>query len=283
MSTELRQLVFGERTYIMGVVNVTPDSFSGDGLMSAKKWVYAAVKLANHVARNGADIIDIGGESSRPAKIYSGVTSVSALEEERRVVPVIEQLKKTCVVPISIDTQKASVAEKALRAGATMINDVSMLKDPAMAYVAASNEATLIITHNRDLKRSNDVIDLIETDLGKAIEQSVFDGMEKSRIIVDPGIGFGKTTQQNLEILKNLGKLKKALKLPLLIGTSRKSFIGNVLGNNVTDRLMGTAATVSTAISNGADIVRVHDVKEIRDVSRMTDAIVRGWDQGLKT
>ena len=250
MSTQSNQITFGERTYLMGIVNVTPDSFSGDGLMDSNKWVDSALKLANRSIFNGADIIDIGGESTRPSKIYSEVTPVSALEEERRVIPVITRLNKICDVPISIDTQKASVAEKALKAGATMVNDVSMLKDPAMSYVAASNQAILIITHNRDIKQSNDVIELIETDLGEAIEKSVSDGMKRSRIIVDPGIGFGKTTQQNLKILKNLRKLKNELRMPLLVGTSRKSFIGNVLDNEVTDRLMGTAATVSIAISN---------------------------------
>lgn len=264
-NTEFR---WGERTYIMGVLNLTPDSFSGDGL----SWdTEAALAQAKRFTAQGADIIDIGGESTRP-----GGQTVSAAEEIKRVIPAIERLAGELSVPISIDTYKASVARRAVAAGARMINDVwGLRQDAALARVAAEAGLPLVLTSNQRDEPAADIISGIVSDLERAIRQAVAAGVPRECIIIDPGIGFGKSLEQNLEILRRLAELKQ-LGRPILLGTSRKSLIGLVLDLPVEERLLGTAATVAIGIANGADIVRVHDVKEMREVSRMSDAIVRG-------
>lgn len=264
-NTEFR---WGERTYIMGVLNLTPDSFSGDGL----SWdTDAALAQAKRFTAQGADIIDIGGESTRP-----GGQTISAAEEIKRVIPAIERLAGELSVPISIDTYKASVARRAVAAGARMINDVwGLRQDAALARVAAEAGLPLVLTSNQRDEPAADIISGIVSDLERAIRQAVAAGVPRECIIIDPGIGFGKSLQQNLEILRRLAELKQ-LGRPILLGTSRKSMIGLVLDLPVEERLLGTAATVAIGIANGADIVRVHDVKEMREVSRMSDAIVRG-------
>lgn len=264
-NTEFR---WGERTYIMGVLNLTPDSFSGDGL----SWdTEAALAQARRFAAQGADIIDIGGESTRPDG-----QAVSADEEIKRVIPAIERLAGELSVPVSIDTYKASVARRAVAAGARMINDVwGLRQDTGLARVAAEAGLPLVLTSNQRDRPVADIISGVVSDLEWAIRQAIAAGVPKENIIVDPGIGFGKSLKQNLEILHRLAELKR-LGRPILLGTSRKSMIGLVLDLPVEKRLLGTAATVAIGIANGADIVRVHDVKEMREVSRMSDAIVRG-------
>ncbi|MBI4338429.1 MAG: dihydropteroate synthase [Chloroflexi bacterium] len=276
---------WGRRTYIMGVINVTPNSFSGDGVMD----VDAAVAQGMRFAAEGADILDVGGESTRPpstarveglrfGKRYGQQAgAISAEEEASRVVPVIERLAKEVSVPISVDTYKAEVARRALAAGASVINDVWGLKaDPGVAEVAAEARAPLILMHNQHGTQYVDFLRDVRSSLERSAVQAMEAGVAPERIILDPGFGFGKTPQHNLELLRRLRELK-TLGYPLLVGTSRKSTIGLVLGLPAEERVEGTAATVAVSITNGADIVRVHDVKAMARVAKMTDAIVRGW------
>lgn len=258
---------WGERTYVMGIVNVAPDSFSGDGLTDAD----AAVAQAKRFVADGADIIDVGGESTRP-----NYTPVSLEEELRRVLPVVERLARDLPAPVSIDTYKSAVAREAVAAGARMINDVWGLKrDPALARVAAEKAVPLVVTQNQRDGRFGDFFPELIADLRRSVQTALDAGVEPGNIIIDPGVGFGKTVDQNLEIVRRLAELK-ALGLPILLGTSRKSFIGLVLDEPAGRRLEGTAASVAIGIANGADLVRVHDVAEMVRVVRMSDAIVRG-------
>jgi len=255
------------RTYVMGIVNVTPDSFSGDGLDGS---VVASLEQAKRFVEYGADIIDVGGESTRP-----GSDQITADEELRRVIPVIKKLTKEISVPISIDTYRAKVTEKAIAAGAHMINDVwGFKKDPDIAEVAAGYDIPVVITQNQRGFSYVDVIPDLIADLQKSIDMALGTGIKWENIILDPGVGFGKTVEQNLEIIRRLMELK-ALKRPILLGTSRKSFIGHTLDLPVEQRLEGTAATVAIGIANGANIIRVHDVKEMVRVVKMSDAVAR--------
>jgi len=261
------KLPLGRKTYIMGILNVTPDSFSDGGRYSRLE---DALDHARRMVEEGADIIDVGGESTRP-----GFEKVSAPEEINRVIPVVERLVEEIGVPVSVDTMKACVAEKALKAGADIINDVWGLQgDSGMAEVVANYGAGVIMMHNRNDMVYRDLMGEIAAFLQKSISIGEKAGIPRHNMVVDPGIGFGKTTEHNLEVMRRLKELK-SLDLPLLIGTSRKSMIGNVLGLPVDQRLEGTAATVALGIAGGADIVRVHDVGEMARVARMTDAIVR--------
>jgi dihydropteroate synthase len=263
----------------MGILNITPDSFSGDGVGDD---IDAAVARARLLVDEGADIIDVGGESTRP-----GCQPVSADEEIRRVVPVIERLASEISIPISIDTCKSEVARRALEAGARMLNDQWGLKqDPRLAELAAEWGVPLILMSNqRDkggydagLKRDTADYDApmfeVISSLRTSIELATDLGVSQKNIIIDPGIGFGKTWQQDLEIIRCLGELRE-LGMPILVGPSRKSFIGQVLDLPVNDRVEGTAATVAIAIASGADMVRVHDVRQIVRVCRMSDIIIR--------
>ncbi len=263
----------GKKTLVMGILNLTPDSFSDGGLYYDKK---TAFLRARQIEEDGADILDIGGESTRP-----GSESVKLEDEIDRVIPLIRKLKKTIRIPISIDTSKSEVARLALEYGASMVNDVTGLRgDSSMASVAARYKAPVVIMHMKGLPRTMQVnpkyrnlIPEIISNLKEGIRIARSAGIDKDKIIIDPGIGFGKRTRHNLQILDRLSEFKK-LGYALLIGTSRKSFIGNILDLPVDMRLMGTAATVAVAIYNGADIIRVHDVKEMVQVARMVDAIV---------
>ena len=258
---------WGERTYVMGIINATPDSFSGDGLSDADD----AVAQAKQFVAEGADIIDVGGESTRP-----DFTPVSADEELGRVLPVIERLAKELPVPVSIDTYKADIAEKAVAAGAGMINDVWGLKrDPDIAGIAAEYGVPIVITQNQRDGSFGDLMPELIADLERSISVAQKTGVERNSIIIDPGVGFGKTVEQNLEIVRRLSDLK-SLGRPILLGTSRKSFIGLVLDLPVEQRMEGTAASIAIGIANGADIVRVHDVAQMVRVIKMSDAIVRG-------
>lgn len=251
----------------MGILNVTPDSFSDGGKYLD---IDSAVKRAREMVDEGADIIDVGGESTRP-----GHQPVDALEEINRVIPVIERLSKELNVPISVDTSKAQVAEKALCAGACIVNDVwGLQRDPDMAEVVSKHGAGVIMMHNSDTKEYKDLMGDIIRFLRKSVEIAEKAGITRENMVIDPGIGFGKTLEHNLEVMRRMRELN-TLNLPVLLGTSRKSMIGNVLDLPVNERLEGTAATITLGIANGADIVRVHDVKEMVRVARMTDAMVR--------
>lgn len=264
-----REFIWGRRTYIMGVVNVTPDSFSGDGLAYD---LAAAAKQGVRMCGDGADIIDVGGESTRP-----GFQSVPAGEEIGRTVPVIERLVREVDIPVSIDTYKAEVARAALDAGASLVNDVhGFRRESEVAAVAAEFDVPAVAMHNQRDREFHDVIGDITVGLVESLRIAREHGLPDERVIVDPGFNFGWTEEQALEMLRRLAELR-TLGRPLLVGTSRKSTIGVVLGLPVEERLEGTAATVALAIANGADIVRVHDVKEMSRVARMADAVVRGW------
>lgn len=257
----------------MGILNVTPDSFSDGGRYLNPK---LAVRRALQMQAEGADLVDVGGESTRP-----GARPVPAAEEFRRVVPVIEALAGRLKIPISVDTRKASVAQAALRAGASLINDVSGLADPKMVLVVAKAGVPVVIMHMRGtprtmrrLARYRRLIPEVTAELKQSIRRALAAGISRERIILDPGIGFAKGPEESLLLLKNIPAFKK-LGFPVLIGPSRKSFIGEALGTGPEDRLFGTAAAVSIGVSGGADIVRVHDVKEMRQVVDLCDAILK--------
>jgi len=277
---------WGTQTYVMGILNTTPDSFSGDGLLSQQATIDASLAQARRFVREGAHILDVGGESTRP-----GSEAVSEEEELERVVPVIEAIARDLDVAISVDTYKAKVAEAALDAGAHMINDVwGCRMDAAMAPLAAERGVPIVLMHNR-LRAKNvaqkqrlggrylgikydDLLGDVVRELLLSVNLARAAGVRREQIILDPGIGFGKTVAQSLMLLQQLDKLQ-VLGYPLLLGSSRKSFIGYTLDLPPHDRAFGTAATVAIGIARGADIVRVHDVKEMARVARMSDAIVR--------
>lgn len=266
-------IALGERTIIVGVLNVTPDSFSdgGQNLDPAR-----AIDRAMEMESEGADVIEIGGESTRP-----GAERLSSDEELSRVIPVLRGLAARLHAPISIDTYKSEVAAAAVAEGACIINDVSALRlDPAVGDVAARERTALVLMHMRGepatmqkLPPSSDIFAEIKLDLEKAIQTAESRGVQRERIIIDPGIGFGKTFEQNLAILNRLDQFA-GFDLPLMIGTSRKSFIGRITGRPADERALGTAASVAAAIMRGAHIIRVHDVKEMADAARVIDAIV---------
>ena len=271
------RLSLGKTTQIMGVVNITPDSFSQDGCWDKNpaRTATIAFKYAKKLLRDGADILDIGGESSRP-----GSKAISVQEEIRRIGPTLKHLVKLSV-PISIDTYKPLVAQFALDAGASIINNIKGLSaDKKLLRMIRNYDAAIIVMHMRGNPKTMqkkitfaDPVQEIIKDLKESIEKCLEIGIKSDRIIIDPGIGFGKTVEQNLEIIRRLAEFDK-LKVPILIGTSRKSFIGAVLDRPVKDRLMGTASTVCASILNGAHIVRVHDVGKLKDTIRMTDALL---------
>lgn len=261
------RLPIGQKTYIMGILNVTPDSFSDGGNY---KSIEEAVNRAKEMVKEGADIIDVGGESTRP-----GHQPVEVSEEIDRVVPVVERLVKEIDVPISVDTSKAAVAEKALLAGAHIVNDVwGLQRDSLLAGTASKFGAGVVVMHNQEGTAYNDLMGDIIKFLERSIKIAEKAGIERNSIIIDPGIGFGKTLEYQLEVMRRLGELC-ALNVPVLLGTSRKSFIGNVLGLPANERLEGTASTIALGIAGGVDIVRVHDVREMARVAKMADAIVR--------
>jgi dihydropteroate synthase len=274
---QIPQFTWGSRTYLMGVLNVTPDSFSDGGKYAT---VTRAVTQALRLVQAGADILDIGGESTRP-----GATSVELQEELDRVLPVIVGIReKLGDIPISIDTTKSAVAKAAVEAGATWVNDISGgIQDPAMLEVVAKLGVPICLMHlrgnpktMRGLTEYQDLLTEVGDFLEAQIAAAIKSGIAQHHIIIDPGIGFAKTAHQSIELLKNLDKLRDRFPYPLLVGVSRKSFIGHILAQpNPLDRLWGTAAACSVAIDRGADILRVHDVAEIQDVVKVADALIR--------
>jgi dihydropteroate synthase len=296
-----RLFEWGSRTFVMGIVNVTPDSFSGDGLLSgasdtvgaaaagrpandaadrssvADAAVQAAVDQARRMVAEGADIVDVGGESTRP-----GHAAVSENEEASRVIPAIAAIRAALPdMPISVDTSKPAVAAAALDAGASLLNDVwGVSLDDAMACVAAARHVPLVLMHNRTEPRYVDLMAELLGDLAAAVERAVRAGMPAGSLIVDPGFGFGKTAEQNLLVLRELARMRE-LGLPILLGTSRKSTIGRVLGDlPPNDRLEGTLATTALGIAAGVDMVRVHDVRANVRIARMCDAVLRPRTEG---
>ena len=259
---------YNKRTYIMGILNVTPDSFSDGGNFNS---VDKALEHAKAMINEGADIIDLGGESTRPGHNY-----VDADEELRRVIPVIKKLKEELDTPISVDTYKAKVADESLKLGVEMINDVwGLRKDKDMAQVIAKHDAHVCIMHNQDnTEYDKDIMESIKDFLAESINIAIEAGIDKNKIVLDPGIGFGKTYEQNLEVLKRLGELK-VLGYPILLGTSRKSVIGNTLDLPPKERVEGTIATTVLGVRDGVDIVRVHDVEKNLRAAKMADAIYR--------
>lgn len=267
---------WGSRTYLMGIVNVTPDSFSGDGLLGRRDPVEAAAALARHMAHEGADILDVGGESSRP-----GHAEVPAEEEMRRTIPAIRAIRAALPdMPISIDTTKVSIAEAALEVGADVINDVwGVGPSDALARLAAKRGVPYVLMHNRSVARYHSVVGEVLADLQRAVDRAVALGCAWESLIVDPGIGFGKTAEQNLEVLRDLAALR-ALGRPLLLGASRKSTIGKVLDVPGDQRVEGTLALTALGVAFGADMVRVHDITPNVRAARMADAVVRGgWHE----
>jgi len=273
---------WGERTFVMGIVNVTPDSFSGDGLLAAASGgaggparptdpVELAVAQARAMVADGADLLDVGGESTRP-----GHQPVPVAVEMGRVVPVIRALRAALPdVPLSVDTTKPDIAEAALGAGADLVNDVwGVGQDEALPRLAAEHHVPLVVMHNRAEPRYDRLLHEVLADLDAALERAVRLGVRRDDLIIDPGFGFGKTPDQNLELLREIGALR-ALGRPILLGTSRKSTLGRVLGVGPADRLEATLATTALAIGAGVDIVRVHDVRANVRAARISDAIIR--------
>lgn len=270
----ISNLSLSQKTHIMGILNRSPDSFYDGGRFLEKR---AAVSQVYKMVDEGADIIDIGGQSTRP-----GSNPVSQEEEIERVTPIIEEVANNINVPISIDTYKSVVAREAIKKGASIINDITGLKgDPEMAGVIAEYNAGVVLMHIKgtpknmqDNPQYENLIEEIIEYLRDSIKIGTDAGISPDKMIIDPGIGFGKTPEHNLSIIKRLGEFK-VLDKPILIGVSRKSFIGTVLNANLDGRLFGTAAACAISIANGANIIRVHDVKEMKEIARMTDAILR--------
>jgi len=267
-----RTFAWGDRTYVMGILNVTPDSFSGDGLLATADPVAAAVEQATAMVADGADLLDIGGESTRP-----GHETVTDADEIARVVPVIRALRDALPdVPLSVDTTKAAVAEAALDAGAALVNDVwGVAADPSLLRLAADRGVPVVLMHNRAEARYRNVVAEVVSDLQSAIDRAVAAGVAWEAILVDPGFGFGKTPEQNVAVLRDLVRLG-VLGRPILLGTSRKSTLGRILDLGPDERLEATVATTVLGVAAGVDIVRVHDVRANVRAARTADAVVRG-------
>ena len=273
-------LEVGRKTLLMGIINVTPDSFYSG---SRSPSVAEAVSRAEQFVREGADLLDVGGESTRP-----GSVPVTADQEAERVVPVIQALSAHCAVPVSVDTYKAEVAHRGLEAGAQIVNDISGLKfDPRMAATVSRHRAGLVLSHIRgtpaDMHRlppESDILGAVVDGLEAALKQALLAGINREQIILDPGIGFGKNASESIQLLNRLDVLN-GFRLPIMVGVSRKAFIGRILGlESPEERLLGTAAAVACAILKGAHIVRVHDVAAMRQVAAVADAIANGIPTG---
>jgi dihydropteroate synthase len=274
-----RRFDWGARTYVMGIVNVSPDSFSGDGLATVED----AVAQARRFQADGADIIDVGGQSTRPARnapATAGFEQLSVEDEIERTIPAVRAILDAVDLPVSIDAYRAPVVEAALQAGAHLVNDIwGFHHDAEVAALAVRYDIPAVVMHNQRGREPVDVIDGVRAGLLESIAIADAASLARERLILDPGFGFGWAVEDNLAMLDRLGELRD-LGLPLLVGTSRKTTIGVVLEQPEDKRIWGTAATVAISIANGADIVRVHDVAEMKQVCLMTDAVVRGQPKG---
>jgi dihydropteroate synthase len=259
-----RRFAWGSRTYVMGIINVTPDSFSGDGTGADLE---RAVAQGVRMVSEGADMLDVGGESTRP-----GHQPITAAEEISRTSVVVARLAHETQVPVSIDTYKLEVAEAAVAAGATILNDIwGLTRSPTLAQLASTGNCALVVMHNQDgTDYAGDVMEEIKRFLRVAVDRAIDAGVPREKVLIDPGIGFGKTAEHNWIVMRRLAELRD-LGQPILIATSRKSFIGKALDLQVDDRLEGTAATVTAAVLRGADVVRVHDVREMARVAQIAD------------
>jgi dihydropteroate synthase len=259
-----RRFEWGSRTYVMGIINTTPDSFSGDGVGTDQE---LAVGQGLRMVREGADMLDVGGESTRP-----GHQPIGVADEIARTEAVVAQLAREAEVPVSIDTYKLEVAEAAVAAGATILNDIwGLTRSPALAELAAASDCALVVMHNQDgTDYTGDLMAEIKRFLRASVDRAVQAGVRRERVLIDPGIGFGKTAEHNWIVMRRLVELRE-LDQPILIGTSRKSFLGKLLDLPVGERVEGTAATTTAAILRGADVVRVHDVREMTRVARYAD------------
>ena len=256
---------------IMGIINATPDSFSGDGIFKNKK--FSLERELENMLKQSVDIIDVGGESTRPASVYENVKEVTENEELDRVLPIIEFIKENFPLYISIDTKKPLVAKEAIKLGVSVVNDISMLEDESILESIGENNIFYVLNHFRKNKKHKNIIPEIIDDLSSKIDLILEKGIKREYIILDPGIGFGKKFDQSKDALSNVDIIKRSFNLPIMIGPSRKSFIGYYTDKEVDDRIFGTAASVAYGIINGANIIRVHDYSEMNDVRKMINVL----------
>ena len=256
---------------IMGIINATPDSFSGDGIFKNKK--FSLERELENMLKQSVDIIDVGGESTRPASVYENVKEVTENEELDRVLPIIEFIKENFPLYISIDTKKPLVAKEAIKLGVSVVNDISMLEDESILESIGENNIFYVLNHFRKNKKHKNIIPEIIDDLSSKIDLILEKGIKREYIILDPGIGFGKKFDQSKDALSNVDIIKRSFNLPIMIGPSRKSFIGYYTDKEVDDRIFGTAASVAYGIINGANIIRVHDYSEMNDVRKMKNIL----------
>lgn len=270
---------------IMGIINATPDSFSGDGIFKNKK--FSLERELENMIKQSVDIIDVGGESTRPASVYENVKEVTENEELDRVLPIIEFIKENFPLYISIDTKKPLVAKEAIKLGVSVVNDISMLEDESILESIGENNIFYVLNHFRKNKKHKNIIPEIIDDLSSKIDSILEKGIKRENIILDPGIGFGKKFDQSKDALSNVDIIKRSFNLPIMIGPSRKSFIGYYTDKEVDDRIFGTAASVAYGIINGANIIRVHDYSEMNDVRKMINVLEESrfssWNQTLLT
>ena len=266
-------LINNKSILMMGIINATPDSFSGDGIYSDKN-NFEILETCQSMIDAGVGIIDIGGESTRPKSIYNQVVEISEDEEIDRVIPLIKTIRKNFKIPISIDSKKTKVIKEAIKEGVNLVNDISMLEDENIIQLLKTYDIYYVLTHYRKDGKHKKIISEMLNDLNTKLNMLTSGGIKREKIILDPGIGFGKKYFQSAEVLSKINLLKKAFNLPVMVGASRKSFIGEYIDRNVNERIFGSAATVAYSIIMGANIVRVHDYKEMIDIKNITETLI---------
>tara|TARA_B100001167_G_scaffold133521_1_gene84158 strand:- start:149 stop:1012 length:864 start_codon:yes stop_codon:yes gene_type:complete len=266
-------LINNKSILMMGIINATPDSFSGDGIYSDKN-NFEILETCESMIDAGVGIIDIGGESTRPKSIYNQVVEISEDEEIDRVIPLIKSIRKNFKIPISIDSKKTKVIKEAIKEGVSLVNDISMLEDENLIALLKNYDIYYVLTHYRKDGKHKKIISEMLNDLNTKLNMLTSGGIKREKIILDPGIGFGKKYFQSAEVLSKINLLKKAFNLPVMVGASRKSFIGEYIDRNVNERIFGSAATVAYSIIMGANIVRVHDYKEMIDIKNITETLI---------
>lgn len=266
-------LINNKSILMMGIINATPDSFSGDGIYSDKN-NFEILETCQSMIDAGVGIIDIGGESTRPKSIYNQVVEISEDEEIDRVIPLIKTIRKNFKIPISIDSKKTKVIKEAIKEGVSLVNDISMLEDENLIALLKNYDIYYVLTHYRKDGKHKKIISEMLNDLNTKLNMLTSGGIKREKIILDPGIGFGKKYFQSAEVLSKINLLKKAFNLPVMVGASRKSFIGEYIDRNVNERIFGSAATVAYSIIMGANIVRVHDYKEMIDIKNITETLI---------